>query len=39
MGLQFLDMDDAVKRRFEELYEEALHAAAGIGAPRRGTFE
>lgn len=39
MGLQFLDMDAAAKRRLEELYEETLHAAAGIGAPQRGTSE
>jgi uncharacterized protein (TIGR02266 family) len=39
MGMRFLDMDEAVERRLEELYEETFHAAAGSGVPRRGTSE
>ena len=27
MGMQFLDMDDAVKRRLDDLYDESLHDA------------
>jgi len=39
MGMRFLEMDEAVERRLEELCEEILHAAAGSGVPRRGRSE
>lgn len=39
MGMQFLDMDDAVRRRFDEFYEETLQAAARRSDLRRGAAE
>jgi uncharacterized protein (TIGR02266 family) len=39
MGMQFLDMDDAVRRRLDELYEETLQDAARRSVRRRGAAE
>jgi uncharacterized protein (TIGR02266 family) len=39
MGLRFLDMDDAVKRRLDDFYDESLHDAVRSSDLQRGISE
>jgi uncharacterized protein (TIGR02266 family) len=39
MGMKFLEMEEAVERRLEELYEDIFHAAVGRGVSRSGGSE